>query len=220
MGEGVPRAADLEGETRRLAAPFLSGAWALAAEPVCEDDAIFAGEAAALARAWPRRRQEFAAGRRAARRALEGVGRPAVAIPVGARGAPVWPAGVLGSISHNGGVALALVQRLEAGGPAHAIDLVAEPSDPAFAEVAPVMLRAEEMPGDPAALPRLFSAKEAAIKLLSPMLDDHVPFTDLVSRPGLHGYAIRHVPSGRAVGVAILEPLGCVVALATAVFPR
>lgn len=220
MGEKTLHAAELERETSRLAAPYLSGVWALAAEAIGEDDAVLAGEDAALVRAWPRRRREFAAGRRAARRALEGIGGSAVAIPVGALGAPVWPEGVLGSISHNGGIALALVQRLEAGAPSHALDLVADPTDPSFAEVAPVVLRSEELPDDPAALARLFSAKEAAIKLLSPRLGAYVPFPDLTTQPAPEGYRVRHVPTGVEVVVAILEPLGTCVALAMAAFPR
>ena len=48
------------------------------------------------------RRQEFARGRRCARTALTAVGGPAVDIPIGRHGAPVWPPGFTGSITHTG----------------------------------------------------------------------------------------------------------------------
>ncbi len=63
-------------------------------------------EAAAIARAVPKRQREFAAGRHCARRALRGLRdpqRPAGSepIPAGPDRAPCWPAGVVGSITHN-----------------------------------------------------------------------------------------------------------------------
>lgn len=57
-------------------------------------------EAEAIARAVPKRRAEFAAGRTYARRALAKLGVAPVAIPVGPQRTPTWPAGVVGSISH------------------------------------------------------------------------------------------------------------------------
>jgi 4'-phosphopantetheinyl transferase EntD len=69
------------------------------------------GEAAAVARALPRRRDEFLTGRATARRALVDAGYEPVAVPRGERGAPVWPDGVVGSISHAGGWCVAVVGR-------------------------------------------------------------------------------------------------------------
>jgi len=57
-------------------------------------------EAAAIAKAIPRRLTEFAAGRRAARSALAQLGLPPTAIPQAPDRAPIWPSGVTGSISH------------------------------------------------------------------------------------------------------------------------
>ncbi len=51
----------------------------------------------------------FSAGRYCARQALSGMGLQDLAIPTGADRAPVWPAGVAGSISHSAGLAGALV---------------------------------------------------------------------------------------------------------------
>jgi 4'-phosphopantetheinyl transferase EntD len=66
-------------------------------------------EAAVVARAVPRRRDEFLSGRAAARVALAGAGFDPVAVPRGGRGAPVWPDGALGTIGHAGGWCVAVV---------------------------------------------------------------------------------------------------------------
>lgn len=57
----------------------------------------------------PRRYAEFLHGRACARQALSALGIPDVAIPVGTHREPCWPAGIVGSISHGGGVACAVV---------------------------------------------------------------------------------------------------------------
>ena len=54
------------------------------------------------------RRQEFAAGRSAAREALRLCGCETTAIPRERRGNPVWPEGFTGSISHCNGIAVAV----------------------------------------------------------------------------------------------------------------
>lgn len=64
-------------------------------------------EARAVAGAVETRKAEFAAGRRAARRALADVGFPRAVLPVVDR-MPRWPRDAIGSISHAGGVAIAV----------------------------------------------------------------------------------------------------------------
>jgi enterobactin synthetase component D / holo-[acyl-carrier protein] synthase len=66
-------------------------------------------ERRALRRAVAARRAEFAAGRRCAKCALADLGRTTDAIPVGAARAPVWPPGVVGSITHTAAWAIAAV---------------------------------------------------------------------------------------------------------------
>jgi 4'-phosphopantetheinyl transferase EntD len=58
-------------------------------------------ELASVERAVEKRRVEFSAGRTLARQALRQLGMAEVAIPVGEKREPVWPAGVVGSISHT-----------------------------------------------------------------------------------------------------------------------
>jgi 4'-phosphopantetheinyl transferase EntD len=63
----------------------------------------FEVEARVVERAVAKRRDEFFSGRACARAALRGLGVPAGPIPPGPRGAPEWPAGVVGSITHCDG---------------------------------------------------------------------------------------------------------------------
>ena len=65
--------------------------------------ALLGDEEAAVERAVAQRRREFATGRACARRALRSLGRPAAAIASGPRGEPLWPPGIVGSITHCAG---------------------------------------------------------------------------------------------------------------------
>jgi 4'-phosphopantetheinyl transferase EntD len=61
---------------------------------------LFPEEAEAIVRAVGKRRREFTTARGCARAALAQLGLPAAPIVPGLRGAPGWPAGVVGSITH------------------------------------------------------------------------------------------------------------------------
>lgn len=69
----------------------------------------YPAEQGVVANAVPRRQQEFAAGRAAARTAMAALEFPASAIATGADRAPVWPAGLIGSISHTDTICAAVV---------------------------------------------------------------------------------------------------------------
>ena len=96
---------------RALRAVVPPGVAVGAADPTAPTTGLWPEESAAMARAIPARRREFAAGRRAARAAMQALDLPAAAILPGPDRAPVWPDGVIGSISHGGGACLALVAR-------------------------------------------------------------------------------------------------------------
>jgi enterobactin synthetase component D len=93
---------------------------AAAASPLCivrHDPALFRQDAfvehglarpPAIARSVLRRQAEFFHGRMAARRALVALGRGAASPTVGGEGQPVWPVGVVGSITHSGPFAAAV----------------------------------------------------------------------------------------------------------------
>jgi 4'-phosphopantetheinyl transferase EntD len=72
---------------------------------------LLAGEEELIARAVPKRRGEFSTVRHCARLALAALGEPAVPILPGVRGAPIWPAGVVGSMTHCAGYRGAAVAR-------------------------------------------------------------------------------------------------------------
>ena len=64
---------------------------------------LLGDEEVAVKRAVAKRRREFATGRHCARRALRSLGRPPAAIGSGRHGEPLWPPGVVGSITHCAG---------------------------------------------------------------------------------------------------------------------
>lgn len=90
------------------------------------DIALFPGEKAAIANAVDKRRREFATGRACARAALAKLGFPPVPIVPGPRGAPQWPPGVVGSITHCAGYRASAVARAR---DVVTIGLDAEPHD-------------------------------------------------------------------------------------------
>lgn len=68
-----------------------------------------APEEALVEKSAPKRRREFALGRACARSALEGLGHGDAMIGRGANGAPLWPEGIIGSITHTKDYAAAVV---------------------------------------------------------------------------------------------------------------
>jgi 4'-phosphopantetheinyl transferase EntD len=122
---------------------------------------LFPAEAAALSRAIPARLAEFSTGRACARAAMAALGLPEAAVPMGPDRAPVWPAGVLGSISHGAGICAAMVAR---SGPFLGLGLDIETDAPLPPDVVGTVLQ-----GDEAAVPEadqrvVFSVKEAVYK--------------------------------------------------------
>ena len=86
----------------------------VATEAVEGDDpsaALFPEELAAVERAIDRRKREHAIGRSCARRALGQLGFPPLPILNGPKREPLWPAGVVGSITHCDGYSAAAVAK-------------------------------------------------------------------------------------------------------------
>jgi 4'-phosphopantetheinyl transferase EntD len=75
------------------------------------DATLFPEEEAFIANAVHKRRTEFATARACARAALSRLGEPPAPIIPGLRGAPQWPQGVAGSITHCAGYRAAAVAR-------------------------------------------------------------------------------------------------------------
>jgi 4'-phosphopantetheinyl transferase EntD len=72
---------------------------------------LFPAEAALLVKAVEKRKQEFTTVRHCARLALADLGLPPVPILRGTRGAPIWPDGIVGSMTHCPGYRAAAVAR-------------------------------------------------------------------------------------------------------------
>ena len=72
---------------------------------------LFPEEEAVIAKAVGKRRREFTTTRACARTALARLGLPPVPIVPGPRGAPQWPAGVVGSMTHCAGYRACAVAR-------------------------------------------------------------------------------------------------------------
>jgi 4'-phosphopantetheinyl transferase EntD len=96
----------LTGLIARLLMPGLSGAEIWDQEQVI---ALHPEEEIHVARAGEKRRRDFALGRTCARTALAGLGHGEAVIAKGDDGAPLWPDGITGSITHTQGYAAALV---------------------------------------------------------------------------------------------------------------
>lgn len=142
--------------------------------------ALFPGEAAAVASSVAKRRSEFATVRWCARAALGQLGiAPAPLVP-GERGAPSWPADVVGSMTHCSGLRAAAV--------ALASEVVTLGIDAEPNEALPDgVLSLVALPGEADALPRggavswdrlLFCAKEAVYKAWFPLAGTFLGFED------------------------------------------
>jgi 4'-phosphopantetheinyl transferase EntD len=131
------------------------------------------------------RRREFAAGRALARRALLAAGLEPVAVARDARGAPVWPPGAVGSVTHCAGYAAAAV------GPARRVRALGVDAEPALPLPAGV-LDEIALPDERADLRRLararpdgcwdrllLCAKEAVYKAWNPLTGRWLGFEDV-----------------------------------------
>ncbi|MGC0336437.1 4'-phosphopantetheinyl transferase family protein [Streptomyces sp. SLBN-8D4] len=156
--------------------------------------ALYPEEAALVAHAVPKRRREFAVVRTCARRAMEKLGVPPQPVLPGERGAPQWPAGLTGSMTHcDGYCAAALVRSADLA----SLGIDAEPHGPLPEGV----LGSVSLPGERVRLRELagaypavhwdrllFSAKESVYKAWFPLTRTWLDFTeadiDILVAPG------------------------------------
>lgn len=145
---------------------------------------LFPEEEALLTRAVPKRRHEFTTARHCARAALRRLGVPPGPILPGERGAPQWPAGVVGSMTHCAGYrAAALARRTDVA----SVGIDAEPHEP----LPDGVLGAVTSDGERAMLARLaaaapevswdrlvFCAKEAVYKAWYPLTGRWLDFAE------------------------------------------
>lgn len=173
----------------------------------CDRGELFPAEEAVIAKATDKRRAEFTAVRVCARLALARTGiRPAPILP-GPSGAPVWPPGVVGSMTHCGGYRACAIGRTESYA---AVGIDAEPHDALPAGV----LRMVASESERIALARLttdapgtcwgkilFSAKESVFKAWYPATGRRLGFGDVEVEMDVSGmFAARLLVAGPVIG--------------------
>jgi 4'-phosphopantetheinyl transferase EntD len=165
-----------------------------------DEDVLFVDEANMVSEAVAKRRREFAAGRRAAHRAMARLGLPCAPLLAGLDRAPLWPSGIVGSISHTRRIAFAAVANaayaqglgvdVEEDGPLPQ-DIVGRVCLPS--ELTGLAQVSAEIGGDAAKL--LFSAKEAFYKSYYPLRKQFLDFLDvgILLRPACRSFDIKLV---------------------------
>ena len=163
---------------------------------------LLADEAAHVAKAVPKRQREFARGRVNARQALGELGVAGVSLLVGSMREPLWPEGIVGSITHDNRLCVVAVARGEryAG-----LGVDIEPAEPLEPEIAariwsPVEAEQAARRTDmtPALASRLvFSAKEAFYKCQFPLTRTFLGFMEVSVALGDGTFEVR---LERAVG--------------------
>jgi 4'-phosphopantetheinyl transferase EntD len=131
-----------------------------------------------------KRKAEFSTGRVLAARALDALDIPRRAIPKGDHNEPVWPDGVVGSITHNTKTCVVVLARDNVCG---GIGVDVENLDADVGSVSRMIMRADELSGLVGqhddqfhSLVRLtFSAKESVFKAIFPLVRRFVDFDEV-----------------------------------------
>ncbi|MDQ1292556.1 MAG: hypothetical protein QG608_436 [Actinomycetota bacterium] len=182
------------------------------------EEQLFPEEHRIVARAVDKRRREFASVRSCARAALSDLGVGYVPLLSGPRGEPLWPDGVVGSMTHCQGYRGAVVARAaELPGAAPVLGMDAEPDEPLPRGILERIalpaererieeLRAAEGRGETPCGPGphwdrlLFCAKEAVYKAWYPLTERWLGFDEADIRMDLSGtLSVRLLVTGPTV---------------------
>lgn len=147
--------------------------------PISDSPIVHYPEEAAILHTFSaKRRREFLTGRACARAAMAALGRSAQPIGMKADGGPLWPEGVVGSISHTSDYCIAVVAKSERFR-SIGVDLeVAMAMSPAVATVA--LTEAElDSYGANDGVTTLFAIKEAFFKAYHPLVGTLIDFRDV-----------------------------------------
>ena len=176
---------DAQSHLLRALSERLGDKVSLACETVTDATGLFDAEKPAIAKAIPKRQAEFAAGRRAARSALQALDAPGAAIiPDGAR-APIWPAGIVGSITHDQGVAFAAVAQSH---DIAAIGIDATKAAPLPGRTRDAILRTQsEQALNDLEARAAFAVKECLFKALYPDVQSFFGFEAAIATPNIEG---------------------------------
>lgn len=159
---------------------------------------LYPEERSSITRAVPSRQREFASGRAAAREAMARIGVERGPVHSGPDRAPIWPSGLVGSISHTRQICIAAVGREKEVG---AIGIDVEERLPVGPDLwhsictteehRYLQSQAAEQRGD--LVTRLFSAKEAFYKWQYPLTRRLLGFHDVQVNlePGGDSFSVR-----------------------------
>ncbi|MEL6838739.1 MAG: 4'-phosphopantetheinyl transferase superfamily protein [Pseudomonadota bacterium] len=142
-------------------------------------DGLWPEETPAIARAVDKRQRDFAAGRRAARTAMEEFGLTPTAIPQGEQREPIWPDGLIGSISHCQTCCIAAVAESNHH---RSIGIDIEPATPLDTDLNRMICQPSErdwlttQANPQLAAKTIFSIKEAVYKAQFPLTRDVIGF--------------------------------------------
>jgi 4'-phosphopantetheinyl transferase EntD len=145
---------------------------------------LFPQERSSVAKAVRHRQCEFATGRVRARELLVRLGLPDAVVPVGPDRSPVWPEGIVGSISHTHDLcAVTVARQAQTGG----LGIDVEPDEPLDDETLSSICTPRELAGLGSlaearrgrAARRLFRAKESVFKCQYPVTGSMPGFRDV-----------------------------------------
>ncbi len=174
--------------------------------PIAPSGGLWPQETIAMTRAVPKRLYEFTAGRNAAREAMADLGVSPAAIPVGKDRAPIWPAGLSGSITHCPQWCIAAVARLA---DYKALGIDVEPATRLDEELVDIICTSAEnewrtrQPDPLLAAKMIFSAKEAVYKAQYPLTGAVIGFDAMTLDITEKGLFITSVPHVRSIKGAI-----------------
>jgi 4'-phosphopantetheinyl transferase EntD len=186
---------------------LMPGCFSAEVEDAGQDVPIRSLEVSCVETAAPKRQRDFALGRFCAHEALAQMGLDEPAISIGENGAPVWPTGIVGSITHTDGYAAALVgskEKFQAIGiDAERIGGVTEALMPRlFGTVERDWLMLLDAQKRGAALTIFFSAKESFYKAFGAQTASRLSFKDIHIEMQGDCFTARHasrIAQGRLV---------------------
>ncbi len=157
-------------------------------------------ETAAVAKAVRKRRLEFTAGRVAARQAMAELGLPPQPVLQAPDRAPLWPAGMIGSIAHCDKVCIAAIAQ---SGTARSIGIDVEPDSALPADLEHIICTPNERRwldrqplDDRNRLTKLiFSSKESLYKAQYPLTGEIIGFEVVEIQPDLARHSFLALPS-------------------------
>jgi len=168
----------------RLGSLFSAGAIVATLREPGDPQLLLPEEAAHLGRAVAKRRQEFAAGRLCARRALAEFGMPDFPVRAAEDRQPIWPDSLVGSITHTAGFCAAVVadrRHIQAVGLDSEVvgDVKVEIWSHICLSGEIAWLRSLPVSEQAAAVTLIFSAKEAFYKCQYPLVRERLGFHDV-----------------------------------------